>query len=86
MRVHVGLIGAGNISDTHARAASAIPDVNVAAVYAPTRDHAVRLAAAHGAAAFDTLDAFLDHRPMDMVAIGSPSGLHGEHGGWRRYL
>ena len=80
MTVHVGLIGAGNISDTHARAASAIPDVNVAAVYAPTRDHAVRLAAAHGAAAFDTLDAFLDHRPMDMVAIGSPSGLHGEHG------
>ena len=80
MTVHVGLIGAGNISDTHARAASAIPDVNVAAVYAPTRDHAVRLAAAHGAGAFDTLDAFLDHRPMDMVAIGSPSGLHGEHG------
>ena len=77
MTVHVGLIGAGNISDTHARAASAIPDVKVAAVYAPTRDHAVRLAAAHGAAAFDTLDTFLDHRPMDMVAIGSPSGLHG---------
>jgi UDP-N-acetyl-2-amino-2-deoxyglucuronate dehydrogenase len=78
--VHVGLIGAGNISDTHARAASAIPDVKVAAVYAPTRDHAVRLATAHGAAPFDTLDAFLDHRPMEMVAIGSPSGLHGEHG------
>jgi UDP-N-acetyl-2-amino-2-deoxyglucuronate dehydrogenase len=78
--VHVGLIGAGNISDTHARAATAIPGVKLAAVQAPTRDHAVRLASAHGATAYDTLEAFLDHRPMDLVAIGSPSGLHGEHG------
>jgi UDP-N-acetyl-2-amino-2-deoxyglucuronate dehydrogenase len=78
--VHVGLIGAGNISDTHARAASAIPNVRIAAVHAPTREHAERLARAHGAVAYDTLDAFLDHRPMEMVAIGSPSGLHGEHG------
>jgi UDP-N-acetyl-2-amino-2-deoxyglucuronate dehydrogenase len=78
--VHVGLIGAGNISGTHARAASAIPGVDVTAVCATTREHAERLAAAHGAAAYDTLDAFLDHRPMEMVAIGSPSGLHGEHG------
>ena len=37
---HVGLIGAGNISDTHARAVSAIPGAAVAAVYAPTREHA----------------------------------------------
>lgn len=80
MTVHVGLIGAGNISDTHARAATAIAGVKLAAVHAPTRDHAVRLASAHGATAYDTLAAFLDHRPMDIVAIGSPSGLHGEHG------
>jgi len=71
---------AGNISETQAQAASAIPGVKVTAVHAPTRDHAVRLAAEHAAAAYNTLDAFLDHRPMDMVAIGSPSGLHGEHG------
>src|SRR5438094_488243 len=41
--VHVGLIGAGNISDTHARAAAEIPDVHIAAVYGPTRDRAGRL-------------------------------------------
>lgn len=80
MTVHVGLIGAGNISATHARAASAIADVRIAAVHAPTRDRAVRLAAPYDAAAYETLDAFLDHRPMDMVAIGTPSGLHAEHG------
>jgi predicted dehydrogenase len=30
--------------------------------------------------AYDDLDRFLAHRPMDLVAIGSPSGLHAEHG------
>jgi predicted dehydrogenase len=74
------LIGAGNISDTHARAASGIPGVTVAAVYAPTAEHAVRLAARHGAAVYDTIEGLLAHRPLDLVAIGSPSGLHAEHG------
>ena len=80
MTIHVGLIGAGNISETHARAAAAIPGVTIAGVYAPTRDHAQRLAAAHGAVAADSIDALLDRRPLDLVIIGSPSGLHAEHG------
>ena len=78
--IHVGLIGAGNISETHARAIAAIPDVGVAAVYAPTRAHAEELAARHGGVACESLDALLDHRPLDMVVIGSPSGLHAEQG------
>jgi UDP-N-acetyl-2-amino-2-deoxyglucuronate dehydrogenase len=78
--IHVGLIGAGNISETHARAASAIPDVAIAGVYAPTLAHAERLAAAYGGMAHDTLDSLLDRRPLDLVVIGSPSGLHAEHG------
>ena len=78
--VHVGLIGAGNISDTHARAATAIPGVTIGAVHAPTLAHAQGLAARHGAAAYETLDGLLSHRPLDMVAIGSPSGLHAEQG------
>ena len=72
--IHVGLIGAGNISDTHARAVSEISGATVAAVHAPTRAHAERLAARHGAAAYDALDRFLDHRPLDMVIVGSPVG------------
>ena len=78
--INIGLIGAGNISDTHARAAGEIPGVTVSAVYGPTLDRAQRLAARHGAAAYDTLDGLLAHRPLDMVAIGSPSGLHAEQG------
>ena len=78
--INIGLIGAGNISDTHARAATAIPGVAIAAVHAPTLEHAQRLAARHGAVAYDTLDGLLSHRPLEMVAIGSPSGLHADQG------
>jgi predicted dehydrogenase len=78
--VLIGLIGAGNISGTHARAIGEIPGAHVAAVFGPRRERAAALAAQHGATAYDSLDAFLRHKPMDMVAIGSPSGLHGEHG------
>ncbi|HEV3062031.1 MAG TPA: Gfo/Idh/MocA family oxidoreductase [Vicinamibacterales bacterium] len=80
MTVRVGLVGAGNISDTHARALRAMPNVEIAAIYAPTRDHADALAARHGAAAAASLDALLAHRPLDMVVIGTPSALHAEHG------
>jgi UDP-N-acetyl-2-amino-2-deoxyglucuronate dehydrogenase len=78
--INIGLIGAGNISDTHARAAGAIPGVTIAAVHAPTLEHAQRLAARHGAVAYDTLEGLLSHRPLEVVAIGSPSGLHAEQG------
>jgi predicted dehydrogenase len=78
--IQVGLIGAGNISQTHARAAAAIPGVSVAAVHGANGAKARELAASHGAAAYDSLDAFLDHKPMDMVVIGSPSGVHAAQG------
>jgi UDP-N-acetyl-2-amino-2-deoxyglucuronate dehydrogenase len=80
LTVHVGLIGAGNISETHARAWAAIPGTTIAAVYGPRLARAVHLASGVGASAYDALDRFLDHRPMEMVAIGTPSGMHGEHG------
>jgi predicted dehydrogenase len=78
--MHVGIVGAGNISETHARAAAAIPGVRIAAVYGDNRAKAAALAGQHGAAACDDFDAFLAHRPMELVAIGSPSGLHAAQG------
>ncbi len=49
-------------------------------MYGPTIHRAQILAAASGAPAYDQLDAFFDSQPIDMVAIGTPSGLHGAHG------
>lgn len=76
----VGILGAGNISDTHARAASAIAGTSIVAVHGGNAARAERLAATYGATAYADLDGFLAHRPMDVVAIGSPSGLHAEQG------
>ena len=78
--MRVGLIGGGNISETHARAAKAIPGVEIAAVYGSNREKVQRLAAEYGATPYFDFEKFLAHRPMDFVAMGSPSGLHAEQG------
>ena len=80
MSIKIGILGAGSISDTHARAALAIPGVEIAAVYGRNVAKAQRLAELYGGVAFDSLERFLEHRPMDLVAIGSPSALHAEQG------
>jgi predicted dehydrogenase len=69
--VHIGLIGAGNISETHAAAAGAIEGVRITAVCGRTREKAERLAVRCGAAAYTDLDRFLAHVPLDLVVIGS---------------
>ena len=59
--MNIGILGGGNISDTHARAAAAIPGVTVAACYGANRERTAKLAAQHGAAVYGDLDSFLDH-------------------------
>jgi UDP-N-acetyl-2-amino-2-deoxyglucuronate dehydrogenase len=78
--IHIGIIGGGNISDTHARAAREIDGVEIAAIQGRNREKATRLAQAYGGTVYDDLPAFLVHKPMEIVLIGSPSGLHAEQG------
>lgn len=73
----IGILGAGGISDTHARAARAIQGVEVVAVHGFNQAKAEALAQRAGAVAYADLEAFLS-QPMDIVAIGSPSGVHAE--------
>jgi UDP-N-acetyl-2-amino-2-deoxyglucuronate dehydrogenase len=80
MTIHIGLMGGGNISATHARAANAIPGVSVAAIYGSNQAKVVRLSQEHAAQPYTDFEAFLNHRPLDVVAIGSPSGLHATQG------
>jgi predicted dehydrogenase len=79
--IHVGILGGGGISETHARAASEIPGVKLEAVCGQNQEKCAALAKRFGApVAFSNLEAFLRHRPLDAVLIGSPSGLHAEQG------
>ncbi len=77
MNVRLGLIGGGGISGTHARAAKGISGVEIVAVHGANRDKVAALAREHGGSACESLEAFFS-TPMDIVAIGSPSGLHAD--------
>src|SRR6266849_1546679 len=80
MTTHIGLIGGGNITETHARAARAIPGVEISAIYGTNADKVARLSREHGGKPYQDFEAFLSHRSMDLVIIGSPSGRHATHG------
>jgi predicted dehydrogenase len=80
MTTYIGLIGGGNISETHARAARALPGVEIAAVYGTNAQKVNRLCREYGGKSYTDFEQFLTHRPMDLVAIGSPSGLHAAQG------
>jgi UDP-N-acetyl-2-amino-2-deoxyglucuronate dehydrogenase len=80
MTTYIGLIGGGNITETHARTATAIPGVEIAAIYGTNEGKVARLSGEYGGMPYSDLTQFLAHRPMDLVAIGSPSGLHAAQG------
>jgi predicted dehydrogenase len=80
LTVHVGILGGGNISETHARSAAEIPGVAVAAVAGGNAARVMALARRFSARACEDAAALLRHRPLDVVLIGSPSGLHAEQG------
>jgi UDP-N-acetyl-2-amino-2-deoxyglucuronate dehydrogenase len=80
MTFHVGLIGGGNISETHARGARAIPSVEIAAIYGTNSEKVQKLCREYGGTSYTDFAGFLAHRPLELVIIGSPSGLHAAQG------
>jgi UDP-N-acetyl-2-amino-2-deoxyglucuronate dehydrogenase len=80
MTTHIGLIGSGNISQTHARTASAIPNAQISAVFGTNPHSVAALAAECHAKPFTDFNAFLVHEPLDLVILGTPSGLHADQG------
>lgn len=78
MTVRVGILGGGNISDTHARAALEVPGVEIVAMHGGNQERTRDLAERYGGRTYAELTEFLDHPGLDAVLIGSPSGLHVE--------
>ena len=76
----VGFIGGGNITDTHIRATQAIPQIRATAVVGTNASKVKALGEKYGLIAFNDLREFLSHRPLDLVIIGSPSGVHAAEG------
>jgi len=77
--LRIGILGGGNISGTHARAVRETPGVELVACWGRDPEKTAQMAARYGATAYRDLDRFLGHRPMELVLVGTPSGLHAEH-------
>ena len=78
--IHIGIIGGGGISDTHARAAQQVEDTRIVSFFGANQDKVEQLSRTYGGVAYSDFEGFLNHEPMEAVIIGSPSGLHAEQG------
>lgn len=76
----IGILGGGGISETHARAAREIHEAEIVAFCGQNRTKIARLGELYGGQVYENVQAFFQHKPMDIVLIGSPSGLHAEQG------
>ena len=75
----IGIIGAGVIADFHAQALQAMQGVELVAAFARNKDKADSFSQNYGCSGYSDLDEFLMHPGMDVVTIGSVSGVHLEH-------
>ena len=78
VRHRVGIIGAGVIADFHAQALQAIDGVELVAAFAEIRERQ-KLCQKYGCTGYSDLDQFLGHQGMNVVTVGSVSGVHLEH-------
>ena len=75
-----GIVGCGNISDTHAKAVSHMPDCNLAAACTRNADRLEQFCSTHSTAGYTSYDEFLAHSNLDIVVICTPSGTHLDYG------
>src|SRR5258708_4172197 len=80
MPAKTGISGAGKTTETPPRPPPNFPGVESAASRGTNLKKHARLCREHGGTPYQNFDAFLKHRPMDLVIIGSPSGLHATQG------
>lgn len=78
MTLRVGFTGGGNITDTHIRAVQDVPGLQALGVCGANPAKVGALATRYGLIAASSLDALLDQTPLDIVCIGSPSGVHAD--------
>lgn len=78
-QVRLVLVGAGVIGRHHAKVIAELADrIELVAVVDEVAERAEQLAAAHGAQAFGALGEALSTGPVDVVAVCTPTGTHGE--------
>jgi predicted dehydrogenase len=74
-----GLVGCGVIGPVHAEALASLPDARLVAAADIDMERARKLTAQYGGTPYPDLQSMLQHEPLDVVIVCTPSGLHGEH-------
>jgi myo-inositol 2-dehydrogenase/D-chiro-inositol 1-dehydrogenase len=73
---NVALLGAGRIGRIHAANLAALPGVQLRTVCDPSPDAAAEVAARHGAAVGESVDAVFADPRVDVVVVASPTTTH----------
>ncbi len=71
-----GIIGAGTISDIHARAIQSIANARLYGVYSINKNKSEAFARKNNCTAYETLEEMLRLPEIDIVCICTPSGIH----------
>ncbi len=74
----MGVVGAGMIGHFHAEAIRGLPNAELVAVCDAVEERARAFAERHGCRPYSDLEAFLADDRIQVVTVGTPSGLHGE--------
>jgi len=76
--LRVGFTGGGNITDTHLRAVQGVPGLQAVGICGSNAAKVGAIAAKDGLLTAPSLAALLDATQLDIVCIGSPSGVHAD--------
>jgi predicted dehydrogenase len=79
MAVGIGFIGAGAISELHAKAVAGCRDARLVSLYDANPVRAADAALAYGCRAAESVDALLDNPDVQAVSVLSPVEFHHEH-------
>ncbi len=75
-----GIIGCGNISDTHAAAISELENARLISVCDIIPDKAMKLADKYQCGYDTSIDSLLSRDEIDVICVCTPSGMHAGHG------
>lgn len=74
-----GILGCGNIANTHADALKNIANAELIGVADNKKEFAVRFAEKNNVKAYDTYEEMLNDKEIDIVCICTPSGFHAQN-------
>lgn len=76
MTYRFGIVGAGMISEFHAKAIAAMDDAELVAIYSRRMEKSQEFSEKHNCTAYASYDDFLAHEGLDIITICTPSGAH----------